>query len=109
MRNSFQFCRWGLPLMALIFPVISAFGAERDELALSLKLIDQLQASAERARVVSVQDEAHARYFFDYARLQSDLQTLRAGIERYLTPGRAQPRDAGVIDGAYRREKRGCQ
>lgn len=103
--------RRGFPLMALLFPVMSAFGAEQDELASTLKLLEQVTASVERARVLSVQDEPHARYFFDYTRLQSDLQTIRAGIELYLIPTRAQPRETTLlgIGGNYRQEHPRCQ
>ncbi|HBQ3557816.1 TPA: conjugal transfer protein, partial [Salmonella enterica subsp. enterica serovar Senftenberg] len=31
--------------------------------------------------------------------------TLRSGIEHYLTPARAQPRDTATLVGQYRKEK----
>jgi RAQPRD family integrative conjugative element protein len=47
---------------------------------------------------------SHARYHFDYARLKDDLARVRAGVENYLSPERAQPRDPELLAGAYRRE-----
>ncbi|HDJ1464198.1 TPA: hypothetical protein PPO42_004851, partial [Serratia rubidaea] len=35
----------------------------------------------------------------------SDLNTINAGIDRYLEPSRAQPRDGGSVAGNYRRER----
>ena len=68
--------------------------------------LDQAQASLERARVASVQaDPAEkGRFFFDYHRATADLKTIRAGIDRYLEPSRAQPRSA-YVGGNYRRER----
>ncbi|MBM2925948.1 hypothetical protein JRC19_29760, partial [Escherichia coli] len=45
------------------------------------------------------------RYFFDYPRAQADIQTMQAGIDRYLTPSRAQPRNGSSVTGEYRRER----
>ncbi|CAB5670966.1 integrative conjugative element protein, RAQPRD family [Delftia tsuruhatensis] len=45
-----------------------------------------------------------ARYHFDYPRLLADLGRVRAGIHHYLTPVRAQPRDAEALMGAYQVE-----
>ncbi len=40
-----------------------------------------------------------------YPRIHSDITTLRSGIENYLTPARAQPRDTATLAGQYREEK----
>lgn len=45
-----------------------------------------------------------ARYHFDYARLREDLARMRTGIEDYLTPTRAQPRDPSSLDGYYQHQ-----
>ncbi|AXF76928.1 hypothetical protein LU604_05190 [Erwinia tracheiphila] len=87
----------------------SAFAraSERDELATVQRQLDQVQLSLERARVNSAQaDPAEGgRYFFDYRQATSDLNTIRSGIERYLAPSRAQPRDTSYVGGNYRRER----
>ncbi|MBJ5280738.1 RAQPRD family integrative conjugative element protein, partial [Salmonella enterica subsp. enterica serovar Derby] len=44
------------------------------------------------------------RFFFDYRQAISDLNTIRAGIDRYLEPSRSQPR-ASSVSGNYRRER----
>ncbi|EKB1622958.1 conjugal transfer protein, partial [Salmonella enterica] len=38
-------------------------------------------------------------------RIHGDITTLRSGIEHYLTPARAQPRDTATLVGQYRKEK----
>lgn len=37
--------------------------------------------------------------------IHGDITTLRSGIEHYLTPTRAQPRDTATLVGQYSEEK----
>ncbi|WP_034947663.1 integrative conjugative element protein, RAQPRD family [Erwinia oleae] len=94
-----------LCLAGCLFAVFSVQAGEKDELALIMKQLDQLQASLERARVVSVQDGHDGRFYFDYLRATQDLNTMRRGIEFYLEPSRAQP-SASFVSGQYRQERR---
>jgi len=71
--------------------------AQLATLARQLDLIDRL---AEHAAHTAPQERA--RYHFDHARLRKDLQRVRAGIQDYLTPPRAQPRDQVELSGDYR-------
>lgn len=48
--------------------------------------------------------QERARYHFDYTRLTADLQRMRAGINDYLTPQRAQPRAPAALQGDYRQD-----
>lgn len=84
-----------------------ANASEKDELASAQRLLDQVQASLERARVVAAQSDPadRARYHFDYQRITADLNAIRTGIDTYLAPSRAQPREASSIAGNYRRER----
>ena len=41
------------------------------------------------------------RYHFDHFRLREDLQRMRAGIQAYLSPRRAQPREPEPLAGDY--------
>lgn len=70
-------------------------------------MLIQVQAALERARVAAVQADPseRGRFFFDYARATADLKTINAGIDRYLEPSRAQPRDGSAVAGNYRRER----
>ncbi|EMX8466991.1 hypothetical protein AAH178_002883 [Serratia marcescens] len=96
-------CVLGLSLLS-VFPVQAS---EKDELASAQRMLVQVQAALERARVAAVQADPseRGRFFFDYARATADLKTIHAGIDRYLEPSRAQPRDAGAVAGNYRRER----
>lgn len=86
---------------------LSAQASEKDELASAQRMIVQVQASLERARVAAAQEDTaeRGRYFFDYQRATADLRTISAGIDRYLEPSRAQPRDLSGVSGNYRRER----
>ena len=95
-----------IPAIAL-YPAIATFAApltEREELTLSLNQLSQIEASLHRAQQ-SARTGINERYYFDYPRIHSDITTLRSGIEHYLTPARAQPRDTATLVGQYREEK----
>ena len=77
---------------------------EREELILSLNQLTQIEASLHRAQQ-SAKTGINERYYFNYPRIHSDITTLRSGIEHYLTPARAQPRDTATLIGQYRKEK----
>ena len=90
-----------------LFITSSALAAplpEREELTLSLNQLSQIEASLNRAQQ-SARTGINERYYFDYPRINSDISTLRSGIEHYLTPARAQPRDTAALVGQYREEK----
>ncbi|ENG0937825.1 conjugal transfer protein [Salmonella enterica] len=93
--------------IASLFITSSALAApltEREELTLSLNQLSQIEASLHRAQQ-SARTGINERYYFDYPRIHSDITTLRSGIENYLTPARAQPRDTATLVGQYSEEK----
>ena len=97
--------------LALTIALASASPASADDasaeheqlaaLARQLNLIDRL---AEHAANSAPQERA--RYHFDYARLRADLKRVRAGLQDYLVPQRAQPRDPVPLIGDYVRRER---
>lgn len=93
-----------------IIPAFFLLGAdvqasELDELATTQRLLDQVQLSLDRARTVAAQSDPsnRRRYLFDYKKANEDLNTMRAGIDRYTQPSRAQPLDYGKVSGDYTR------
>ncbi len=95
----------GLVLLTFLASAV-AQASEKDELASVQRQLDQVQASLERARVAAAQADPadRGRFFFDYRQATSDLNTIRSGIDRYLEPSRAQPRDPSYVAGNYRRD-----
>ena len=94
-------------LAIVLCPMTGVFAApltEREELTMSLNQLSQIEASLNRAQQ-SARTGNNERYYFDYPRIRSDITTLRSGIEHYLTPARAQPRDTATLVGLYREEK----
>jgi RAQPRD family integrative conjugative element protein len=73
---------------------------EATQLALLVRQLDQIDREAEHA--AHFPGPASARYHFDYTRLHADIARIRAGIQEYLSPPRAQPRDPEPVSGAYR-------
>ncbi|PMR75269.1 RAQPRD family integrative conjugative element protein [Billgrantia endophytica] len=99
-----------LPIALLLIASVSLLqhaavaddGNEREQLTAVIRQLDMIERLVE----VGV-DRPHGertRYHFDYARLRADLQRIRTGIDDYLTPQRAQPRDPAMLLGDYRRE-----
>ncbi|KGT93893.1 hypothetical protein NG99_11300 [Erwinia typographi] len=93
----------GSILLSLISFV--SIAGELDELATTQRLLDQVQLSLDRARTVAAQSDPNnrRRYLFDYKKANEDLNTMRAGIDRYMQPSRAQPLDYGKVSGDYTR------
>lgn len=75
---------------------------ERERLTAVLRELDAIERVARESEAVV--PLPGTRYHFDYARLRADLARVRAGIEDYLVPARAQPRDLQAIQADYRRE-----
>ncbi|MDA5543823.1 RAQPRD family integrative conjugative element protein [Yersinia rochesterensis] len=94
----------GLYLVGSLFIFLpNAQAGEKDELALVINQLGQIQDSLDRARVASAQDEQSGRFFFDYLRVTQDISIIKSGIEFYLVPSRAQP-SVSLFSGQYRQE-----
>lgn len=74
---------------------------ERADLGLLKEQINVIGQLADRARSRHVESE-DARYCFDYSRLSSDLDRLHHGIDKYLSPSRAEPTDLSNTTDDYR-------
>ncbi|EFS2651954.1 integrative conjugative element protein, RAQPRD family [Salmonella enterica] len=92
-------------LLSLAAPV--ALASEKDELALVMRQLDQLQASLDRAQTLSAQASGDGRFYFDYTRATGDIRAMKQGISQYLDPSRSQPRlpEGDAVSGQYRRER----
>lgn len=97
------------PSLAVLLAVLLSAGQpataagdaiEREQLAALVRQIDLIDRQAKHAAHTASQQRA--RYHFDHARLREDLQRVRTGIQDYLTPPRAQPRDTVELSGDYR-------
>ncbi|CAI1232724.1 integrative conjugative element protein, RAQPRD family [Serratia ficaria] len=93
-------------LLAGLWTALPAVAAddsnEKEHLAAVVRQLDLLERLAKRSAATASQERA--RYHFDYTRLTADLQRMRAGINDYLTPQRAQPRDPAALQGDYRQD-----
>jgi RAQPRD family integrative conjugative element protein len=87
------------PVVAADAPDNTATTAEGEVLAAVVRQLDLLDRLAERAAAVSPPERA--RYHFDHARLREDVKRVRAGVQDYLVPQRAQPRDPVQLTGDY--------
>ena len=91
-------------MVSAVRPAIASDGAlEREELSALIRQIELTDRLTEQTANAAPQE--HARYHFDYARLRADLQRIRAGVQDYLVPQRAQPRDPVPLTGDYTRSR----
>lgn len=79
----------------------AASAHEQDQLNLIQRQLDTIERLATRAEVANTA-EPDDRYRFDYPRLSQDIQRIRQGVQGYLFPSRAQPRDSTELVGDYR-------
>lgn len=93
--------------LLLSTPVWAGNPQEDRELTLALKQLENVQAIITRAENQArfAQDTRSSRYEFNYELLKSDLTRVSAGIQSYLYPSRAQPRDLGDVAGEYSQER----
>ncbi|QJY33305.1 raqprd family integrative conjugative element protein [Diaphorobacter sp. JS3050] len=91
-------------LLPAVQPAIADDTPECEQLAALARQLDLIDRLAEHAGNTAPQ--ARARYHFDYARLHADLRRVRAGLQDYLVPQRAQPRDPVPLAGDYVRRDR---
>ena len=91
-------------LFALIMTQGSSHAAsayEQEQIHLIQQHFDVIEHLAARART-KVTTEPNERFRFDYSRLIQDIQRIRQGMQSYLSPTRAQPRDPDELVGDYR-------
>ncbi len=79
----------------------AASGHENDQLSLVQQQLDIIERLATQTEAAST-SELHDRYRFDYPQLTQDIQRIRHGVQNYLFPSRAQPRDPREMVGDYR-------
>ena len=102
-----------LPALALALTIALAVAspasagdatAEHEQLAVLARQLNLIDRLAEHAANTAPQERA--RYHFDYVRLRADLKRVRVGLQDYLVPQRAQPRDPVPLAGDYVRRDR---
>lgn len=79
----------------------AASAREQDQFNLIQQQLDAIERLAARAKATRT-SEPNERYRFDYPRLTQDIQRIHQGVQDYLSPSRAQPRDPGELIGDYR-------
>lgn len=88
---------------AMAFAANAAPTSEQTSLSLLIRQLDQIENTLQRAQEQARQNTSD-RFYFDYPQADADIKTIRAGINHYLSPSRAQPRDVTQLSGLYRRE-----
>lgn len=88
-------------LLGVASPASATEAVQRRELAAALRQVDALERFVAHS-AASRRPDQRERYHFDYPRLRADLARIRVGIQDYLVPQRAQPRDPESLSDGYR-------
>lgn len=84
---------------------LAASSPEHTNIETMIRQLNALEDTARRSAKFT--DEPGRRFYLDYQRLTGDIKRIRQGLESYLTPSRAQPRDPVEIFGSYTRQQPG--
>jgi RAQPRD family integrative conjugative element protein len=77
----------------------AASASEQTNVEVMTRQLNALEDTVRRSAEIA--DEPGKRFFLDYERLAGDIRRMRHGLESYLSPSRAQPRDPVEISGSY--------
>lgn len=100
MAKVFEKCVMAWATAALLAPLAANAVDESSQLALVLRQLDAIDRMAQHNAAQT--RTTPSRYYFDYQRLHLDIQRVRQGVQDYLSPPRAQPRDAMELIADYR-------
>lgn len=73
--------------------------SEQANIEVMIRELNALEAVARRSG--ELPNDGSQRYHFDYQRLAGDVARMRQGLQDYLSPSRAQPRDTTELSGHY--------
>lgn len=76
--------------------------SEQANVDVMIRQLNAIEAVARRS--AELPSDGSSRYHLDYNRLAADIARIRQGLQDYLAPSRAQPRDAAELSGQYQRE-----
>jgi integrative conjugative element protein, RAQPRD family len=97
-------------LIGIVFFCLSSMSVAQSEVEREqLKMVLEQLNNIEQVVLVSEQSSqklSGQRYNFDYEQFKKDLEAIRTGVELYLTPVRAQPREVVDFEANYRKEKK---
>ena len=79
---------------------------DRDDYALMLRQLDVIDRLT--SQLAARPPAGQSRYHFNHERLRADIHRVRAGVQDFLSPERAQPRDPVALHGDYRDETVGA-
>lgn len=77
--------------------------AQNQQITAALRQLAALERLVEHNQAGTL-PEPGQRYYLDHVRLLYDLKLVRVGLQDYLAPSRAQPRDPVELTGHYRSE-----
>lgn len=85
-----------LVFFALSVAAFSVQAAEKEQLAQAMKQLEAAQLSLKRAEA-EAKTSAKNREYFDYRAISQDINAIKSGINQYINPSRAIPRDPNAF------------
>lgn len=108
LKNSLVKTGFCLFLITRSLSVTAQENTEREHLTALTRQLRLMQQMTDTHIELYAKNQHRARFYFDYQRLKADLQQVENGINDYLVPKRAQPRDPLELSGYYQKSRKGA-
>lgn len=90
---------FGAGLFTMTSVQAAGTASEQANIEVMIRQLNAVEAVAHRS--AELPNDGSQRYHFDYQRMAGDIARIRQGLQDYLSPSRAQPRDPVEISGHY--------
>lgn len=88
--------RKGIVVISALFCLQAYASTEQVQLAQAIKQLEAAKLSLQRAEKVA-KSSPKTREYFNYSAVHRDIETVKKGIQQYISPTRALPRDPNVL------------
>lgn len=88
--------RKGIVVLVTLSCLPAFASTEQEQLAQAIKQLEAAKLSLQRAEKVA-KASPKTREYFNYSAIHRDIETVKKGIQQYINPSRALPRDPNVL------------
>lgn len=83
-------------LFSISVVALNVQATEKEQLAQAIKQLEAAQLSLKRAATEAKTSDKNREYF-DYSAITQDINAVKSGINQYINPSRAIPRDPNAL------------
>lgn len=86
----------GIVILSVLFCLPAYATTEKEQLAQAIKQLEAAKLSLQRAEKAA-KTSPKTREYFNYSAIHRDIETVKKGIQQYINPSRALPRDPNAL------------